>query len=321
MSTDTRRSCVITGGAGFIGSQLADNLLAQGHAVTAIDNLSWGKRDFLAHNLSNPGYTFIDVDLLDTDALLAKFPDNVDVVFHLAANSDIMRGTVEPAIDLKNTTIATFNLLDTMRLRGVKQIFYTSGSGVYGDVGDTFTDENFSPLLPISMYGATKLAAEGMISAFVNLYDMQAWILRPANIIGPRATHGVIYDFINKLRANPKALSVFGDGQQSKSYLYVEDVIDAINLVWTKAHERINVYNIGSSSYITVTEIAEVVIDAMGLSGVELEYSGGARGWKGDVPVVRLDTSRIEALGWVTRFTSRQAVEQTVKDILETERA
>jgi len=319
MNTNKRCNCVITGGAGFIGSQLADNLLAQGHAVTAIDNLSWGKKDFLAHNLTNKNYTFLDVDLLDKHSLKDKFPADVDVVFHLAANSDIMRGTVEPEIDLNNTTIATFNLLDVMRTREIKQIFYTSGSGVYGDVGETFTDENFSPLLPISMYGATKLAAEAMISAFVNLYEMQAWILRPANIIGPRATHGVIYDFINKLKVNPRSLSVYGDGQQSKSYLYVDDVISAINLVWNKAREPINIYNISSHTYITVQEIAEIVIDSMGLSGTEILCSGGVRGWKGDVPVVRLDTSRIEALGWNTRFSSREAVQQTVKDILETE--
>jgi UDP-glucose 4-epimerase len=320
MRTDKRRNCVITGGAGFIGSQLADNLLAQGHKVTTIDNLSWGKKDFLVQNLANDDYTFLAVDLLDKPGLRDKFPAGVDVVFHLAASSDIMRGSVEPEIDLNNTTIATFNLLDLMRTREVKQIFFLSGSGVYGDVGDTFTYEDFSPLLPISMYGATKLSAEAMISAFVHLYDMQAWILRPANIIGPRATHGVIYDLINKLRADPKTLSVYGDGQQSKSYLYVDDVISAINLVWAKTREPINIFNIASNTYITVEEIAEIVIDSMGLSDTEILYTGGARGWKGDVPVVRLDTSRIEALGWRTRFTSREAVQQTVKDILESNR-
>jgi UDP-glucose 4-epimerase len=319
MSTSKRYHCVITGAAGFIGSQLADNLLEQNNVVTAIDNLSWGRKDFLAHNLSNSAYTFLELDLLDKRSLAEKFPADVDIVFHLAANSDIMRGTVEPELDFNNTTIATFNLLDAMRSRGVKQIFFTSGSGVYGDVGETFTDESFSPLLPISMYGASKLSAEAMISAFVNLYEMQAWVLRPANIIGPRATHGVIYDFINKLKANPKTLSVYGDGRQSKSYLYVDDVISAIDLVWTKAREPINVFNVSSDTYITVQEIAEIVIDAMGLTGTEIVYSGGDRGWKGDVPVVRLDTARIEALGWKTRFTSREAVQRTVADILGAE--
>jgi UDP-glucose 4-epimerase len=321
MSTDKRCNCVITGGAGFIGSHLADNLLDQGHKVTTIDNLSWGKKDFLSHNLPNHNYTFIDLDLLDKRSLRDHFPVGADVVFHLAANSDIMRGTVEPEIDLSNTTIATFNLLDLMRSREVKQIFFLSGSGVYGDVGETYTDETFSPLLPISMYGATKLSAEAIISAFVNLYEMQAWILRPANIIGPRATHGVIYDFINKLTANPRTLSVYGDGQQSKSYLFVDDLISAINLVWTQSREPINIFNVSSDSYITVQEIAEIVIDSMSLSDTEILYTGGVRGWKGDVPVVRLDTSKIEALGWRTQLTSRQAVQRTVEAILEAERA
>jgi UDP-glucose 4-epimerase len=314
------RICVITGGAGFIGSHLADNLLGQGHQVAAIDNLSWGKQSFFTHNLSNRDYTFLDVDLLDKPSLEEKFPESVDVVFHLAANSDIMRGTVEPEIDLNNTTIATFNLLDVMRSRQVRQIFFLSGSGIYGDVGETFTDENFSPLLPISMYGATKLSAEAMISAFVNLYEMQAWILRPANIIGPRATHGVIYDFINKLRSNNRFLSVYGDGHQSKSYLYVNDVISAINLVWSKTDEPINIFNVSSNTYISVREIAKIVVDSMNLIDTEILYTGGARGWQGDVPIVRLDTSRIEALGWRTRFTSREAVQQTVTDILESGR-
>jgi UDP-glucose 4-epimerase len=321
MSTDMPCNCVITGGAGFIGSQLADNLLQQGHKITAIDNLSWGKKDFLSHNLTNHDYTFIDLDLLDNQRVQNEFPTDVDIVFHLAANSDIMRGTVEPEIDLKNTTIATFNLLNVMRSREIRQIFFTSGSGVYGDVGETFTDEDFSPLLPISMYGATKLSAEAMISAFVNLYDMQAWILRPANIVGPRATHGVIYDFINKIKANPRTLTVFGDGEQSKSYLYVDDVISAINLVWAKAREPINIFNISSDSYVTVREIAEIVIDSMGLHDTEILYTGGSRGWRGDVPIVRLDTSRIEALGWRTRFSSREAVRRTVEVILEAQRA
>jgi UDP-glucose 4-epimerase len=321
MNPDKRSNCVITGGAGFIGSQLADNLLEQGHQVTIIDNLSWGKKDFLAHNLTNHAFTFLELDLLDKGSLQDKFPAGADAVFHLAASSDIMRGSVEPEIDLNNTTIATFNLLDRMRSLGIKQIFFLSGSGVYGDVGETYTDENFSPLLPISMYGATKLSAEAMISAFVHLYEMQAWILRPANIIGPRATHGVIYDLINKLRVNPKTLSVYGDGQQSKSYLYVDDVISAINHVWARTREPINIFNIASDTYITVQEIAEIVIDSMSLSDTEILYTGGARGWKGDVPIVRLDTSKIEALGWSPEFTSRQAVQRTVEAILEAERA
>lgn len=308
---------VVTGGAGFIGSQLADDLLSQGHEVIVFDNLSWGKKEFFQHNLKNKSYQFIKVGLLDKSKLLKSFPKNVDVVFHLAANSDIMRGTLEPAIDLKNTTIATFNLLDTMRLHGVKKVFFTSGSGVYGDVGSKFTSETFGPLLPVSMYGAAKLSAEALISSFVNLYDMQAWILRPANIIGPRATHGVVFDFINKLRKNPKELLVFGDGKQSKSYLYVADVIEAINIVWKKSNRQINLFNISSDSFISVSEIAKIVINEMGLKGVtKIKYTGGNRGWKGDVPIVRLDMTAIEKLGWKSKHTSHEATVETVRSLL-----
>jgi UDP-glucose 4-epimerase len=308
---------LITGGAGFIGSQLADYLLSEGHEVTVIDNLSWGKKEFLSHNFKNPKFKFIKLDLLDKNALTSAIRKATDTVFHLAANSDIMRGTIEPEIDLKNTTIATFNLLDSMVKKGIKKIFFTSGSGIYGDVGETYTDENFGPLLPISMYGATKLSAEGMISAFANLHDMQAWILRPANIIGPRATHGVIFDFINQLKENPKKLKVLGDGSQSKSYLYVSDVIDSVELVWKKSKEQVNIFNISSKTFVTVKEIAESVVKEMGLEKTKIEYSEGSRGWKGDVPIVRIDNRKIEDLGWKINYNSKEAVRKTIRVLLD----
>jgi len=308
--------CLVTGGAGFIGSQLADFLLDQGHEVSVIDNLSWGKKEFLSHNSKNPKFKFIKLDLLDKDSLTSAIQKDTDTVFHLAANSDIMRSTTDPEIDLKNTTIATFNLLEAMRAKRVKRIFFTSGSGIYGDVGDKYTDEAFGPLLPISMYGASKLSAEGMLSSFVNLFDMQAWILRPANIIGPRATHGVIFDFINQLKENPKELKVLGDGSQSKSYLYVSDVIAAIYLVWQKSKKPVNIYNIASDSFITVKGIADVVTEEMGLKSVKINYTGGTRGWKGDVPIVRLTNRKIENLGWKGNYTSKEAVRKTTRVLL-----
>jgi UDP-glucose 4-epimerase len=307
---------LITGGAGFIGSQLTDYLLSKGHEVTVIDNLSWGKKEFLSDNFKNTKFKFIKLDLLDKDNLTSAIRKDIDTVFHLAANSDIMRSTIDPEIDLKNTTIATFNLLDAMRIKRVKRIFFTSGSGIYGDVGDKYTDEAFGPLLPISMYGASKLSAEGMISSFVNLFDMQAWMLRPANIIGPRATHGVIFDFINQLKENPKKLKVLGDGTQSKSYLYVSDVINAVDLVWKKAKKSINIFNLASTSFITVSEIADIVIKEMDLKNVKMEFTGGNRGWKGDVPIVRLTNRRIEKLGWKSNYTSKEAVKKTVRVLL-----
>ncbi len=312
---------LVTGGAGFIGSQLTDHFLKQGHSVIVMDNLSWGKKEFLSHNFVNRRFTFIKLDLLDKAKLLKAFPSNIDTVFHLAANSDIKRGVENPETDFKNTTQVTFNVLEAMRKKSVKKIFYTSGSGVYGDVGKISTTESFGPLLPVSMYGATKLSAEAMISAFVNLFGFQAWILRPANIIGPRATHGVIFDFLIKLNKNPHKLEILGDGKQSKSYLYVSDVIDAIDLVWKKSKDKINLYNIASDSFITVTDIAKIIIKEMQLKNTKFQYTGGKVGWTGDVPVVRINNKKIEKLGWKSLHTSRQAVTKTVQILLDKTKA
>jgi len=309
------KKILITGGAGFIGSQLADYYLEKRYKVLVFDNLSWGKKEFFIHNKNNPKYKFIKLDLLDYDDLLKNLPKDIDTVFHLAANSDISRSAKDPEIDLKNTTIATFNVLSAMRMKKLKNIFYFSGSGVYGDVGNKYTSETFGPLCPVSMYGATKLSAEAMISAYAHLFDMRAWILRPANIIGPRATHGVIFDFINKLKKNSKKLVILGNGKQSKSYLYVEDVIEAVDLVWNKAKDRVNILNIASNSFITVTQIANEIIKQMGLKDTKLEYTGGNVGWKGDVPVVRIDNKKIERLGWKSKHTSKQAVRKTISDL------
>lgn len=313
------KKILITGGAGFIGSQLADYFLFKGFKVLVIDNLSWGKKQFFEHNLKNINYKFVELDLLNKKELNNLDLKNIDTVFHLAANSDISRSAKDPVIDLDNTTMATFNLLEKMRNNDIKKIFYFSGSGVYGDVGDKYTSERFGPLCPVSMYGATKLSAEAMISAYVNLFDMKAWILRPANIIGPRATHGVIFDFINQLKVHKNYLKILGDGKQSKSYLYVKDVIKAVDLVWNKANENINIYNIASKSFITVTEIAKEILKQMKLKNTKIEYTGGNIGWKGDVPVVRIDNHKINKLGWMEKFSSKQAVSHTISDLLKNE--
>lgn len=296
---------------------MADILLSRGHDVVNIDNMSWGKKEFIEHNLSNPHYTFIETDLLDYSTLVNHMKRDIDIVFHFAANSDIQRGGVDPTIDFNNTTQATFNVLQAMRVNGIEKILYTSGSGVYGDVGSTLTAETFGPLMPVSIYGATKLSAEGMISAFSNLFEIQAWILRPANIIGPRATHGVIFDFMNKLKKDPSQLQILGDGKQSKSYIYLEDVLNAIDIMLEKATDRINLFNLASPSHITVTEIAEAVIKGMGLKDVKLSYTGGNIGWKGDVPVVRLDCSKLKALGWECKYNSYDGVVKTVQELMK----
>lgn len=311
------KKILITGGAGFIGSHLIRRLLDKKYKVIVFDNLSLGRKEFLKPYLDNPRFSFVKLDLLDKEKLLNSMQDDTDTVFHLAANSDISLGAVDTSIDFKNTTIATYNLLEAMKVKKVKKIFYTSGSGVYGNAGSIYTKETFGPLFPVSIYAATKLSAEAFISAYTHLYDMQAWIVRPANIIGPRSTHGVIFDFIKKLRNNPKQLQILGDGKQSKSYIYIDDVLDAFFLIWEKGKKPISLYNLTSTDFITVTQIANIIIRMMGLLDVKLIYTGGNVGWKGDVPKVRLSQDLIKNLGWNPRYTTKSAVEQTVKDLLK----
>lgn len=307
---------IVTGGLGFIGSHLADRLLSLGNFVTIVDNFSSGRLQFLEKKLRNPRLKIIKTDLLDEKRLLNIFIGH-DFVFHLAANPDIAKGIDDPSLDFKQTIIATFNVLQAMRINSIKKIFYTSGSGVYGDLGERYSKEDFGPLLPVSMYGASKLSAEALISAFSHLFGFQAWIVRPANIIGPRATHGVIFDFINKLKNNPENLKILGDGKQSKSYLYVVDVINAIFLILNKAQERINLFNLASEDFIDVNSIANIIIEKMNLKRVKITYTGGPIGWKGDVPIVRINSEKIRKLGWFPKYNSKKAVEKTVEELLK----
>lgn len=310
---------LITGGAGFIGSQLTDFFLKKNYHVTVFDNLSWGKKEFLTHNFNNPKFRLVVADLLDEKKIIKNLSSKIDTIFHLAANSDIMRGAFDAEIDFKNTVIATFNLLQAMRKKNISKIFFISGSGIYGDVKNQSVKENYGPLFPISMYGATKLSAEAIISSFVNLYNIKAWILRPANIVGPRATHGVIFDFINQLKQHPKHLKILGDGNQKKSYLYVDDVLEGIDLIWKKANNSINVFNISSNTFITVNQIAKNIIKIMGLKNTTtISYTGGKRGWKGDVPIIRLNNQTLTRLGWKNSHTSTKAVLKTIKTLLKT---
>ncbi len=305
---------LVTGGAGFIGSHLVDSLLSQGHFVKVYDNLSGEGKDLLAHLENNKNFEFIQADLSDLKTLKVA-TKNIDMVYHLAANSDISKGIIDPRIDFKQTTKNTFNLLLAMRDNGIKKLFYTSGSGVYGDVGEVYTKESFGPLIPVSMYGATKLSAEAMIYAFSNFYDIQTWVLRPANIIGPRLTHGVIFDFVRRLKKDPKKLEILGDGNQSKSYLYVLDVIKGINLAVSKAKKKINIFNIASNSFITVNEIADIITEEMKISP-KRSWTGGKIGWKGDVAKVRINNNKIIKLGWKPEYNSKEAVRKTVRVVL-----
>ena len=308
--------CFITGGAGFIGSNITNILISEGHSVTIYDNFISGKEEFIKHHYKNPLFKCVKGDLLDKDKLIEAIKDH-DIVFHFAANPDIAKSMIETDLDLRLGIIATYNVVEAMRLNGVKKIAYSSGSGVYGDVGLTPTPEDFGPLLPISMYGASKLGAEGVISAFCNMFDMQAYIFRFANVVGGKQTHGVGYDFIKKLRKDPTTLEILGDGTQSKSYIHVSDVIDAILFVIKNSKDKVNLFNVATDDYITVSDIANIVVKEMGLKDVKFQYTGGKRGWKGDVPVVRFDLTKIHKFGWKSKYNSSEAFRLSIKNLLE----
>jgi len=305
----------VTGGAGFIGSVLVEKLLAEGDEVTVYDNLSSGKEELIKQHFSNPRFEFIKGDTLDLDKL-KKTVKGHDLVFHLAANPDIAKGAIQTDLDLKEGAIATYNVLEAMRVNGVRKIVFTSSSAVYGDQEHAVTSESFGPLLPISFYGAGKLAGEALVSAFCNMYDVQGWIFRFANITGRNSTHGVTFDFIKKLRKDQKELEILGDGTQSKSYIYVDDCVDAMLFIMKKSNEKINLYNICSEDFIDVKSIADIIVKQIGLKDVKYRFTGGRGGWKGDVPKVRMDGTKLKKLGWTPKLTSKGAIEKTVSWIL-----
>jgi UDP-glucose 4-epimerase len=306
----------ITGGAGFIGSHMTDRLLREGHQVTVFDNLSSGTESRIAHHMKDKNFRFVKGNLLKKQEV-AKAMKGHDFVIHFASNPDIAKALKQPDIDLKLGILTAFNVLDAMRVNGIGKIAFPSGSGVYGDVGSTYTKESFGPLLPISMYGASKLSVEALICAFCSQYDMQGWIFRFANIIGPRQTHGVTLDFVKKLKANPAELRILGDGTQSKSYVYVSEIIDAMLFCISRSKHRVNLFNVASADFISVNEIAKIAMEELGLRKVQLKYTGGNRGWKGDVPIVRLDVTKLNKLGFKVKMTSEQAVRKAVRDVIK----
>ena len=303
----------VTGGAGFIGSHLVDRLLGDDrNKVTVYDNLSSGNEEFLAHHKSNRRLVFIKGDLLDEKALAEAIRGH-DFVHHLAANPDIRLGTARPETDLRQGTVATFNLLEAMRRAGIRKVAFSSSSVVYGEASRVPTPEDYGPLIPISLYAAAKLGAEGLITAYCHSFDMQAWIFRFANVIGPRSTHGVIFDFINKLRKDPEQLEILGNGKQRKAYLTVDDCIDAMLFIVGHAKDTVNIYNLGCEDQVNVTRIAEIIVEEMGLGNVTFRFTGGERGWKGDVRSMQLAIDRLKALGWSPRTTSEEAVRAAVR--------
>lgn len=306
----------VTGGAGFIGSNLCGFLLQRGYGVTAYDNLLLGRREFLKDYKGNPRFTFVKADLLNRKRLFKELAGH-DCVFHMAANSDIGRGAEHTDLDFNLGTVATYNVLEGMRLKGIREIVFASTSAVYGDRPRIMpTPEDYGPLFPISFYGASKLACEALISAFAHNYGIRAWIYRFANILGRNGTHGAAFDFVTRLRRDPARLNVLGDGKQAKPYLHVLDCIEGIWCGYEHVNEDINCFNLSVDGATTVGRIAELVVKETGLKKVEIEYTGGERGWRGDVAQVRLDGSKLAALGWKASRSSDEAVALGVKELV-----
>jgi UDP-glucose 4-epimerase len=310
----------VSGGAGFIGSHLLRSLLAESgvERVVIFDNFSSGQMSYIQENASDPRVEVVKADLKELGAV-APAMAGCDTVFHLAANPDIAKAVTQPDIDFWEGTYLTQNILEAMRVSGARRIIYTSGSGVYGENPEVAFAEDYGPCLPISTYGASKLACEGLIASYCHMFGLIGRAFRFANVVGPRQTHGVGYDFIRRLKADPKRLRVLGDGTQRKSYIHVEDVLRAIRVADRQATGKYDVFNVATDDYITVREIADLAVKASGLTPGQTtyEFTGGDRGWKGDVPIVRFDCSKIKGLGWQAHRTSAEAVSAAMKAMRE----
>ena len=310
---------LLTGGAGFIGSHLTDKLLEKEHNVIVFDNLSLGRLSNLENAQKNSNFKFIKGDILDKEYFFDVFKNNdFDVVFHLAANSNIAKSHTNPNVDFENTFITTYNTLLAMKNFGVKKLVFASTSAIYGETTEALT-EKYGPLFPVSHYGASKLASEAYISSFCENYGIQSWIVRFPNVVGERSTHGVIRDFIKKLKKTPEKLEVLGNGEQYKPYLYVKDLIDAILFVYENTNEKLNYFNLGVETRTKVKDIARMVIEEMGLDA-QIQYTGGDRGWIGDVPEFNYNLDKIHKLGWSAKNTSDEAVRKAIKYILEVDK-
>lgn len=312
---------LITGGAGFIGSHFTDRLLADPavRAVTLYDNFSSGKEWHFEHHLKDPRLRLVRGDVRDLARLRAAIEGH-DVVIHLASNPDIARAATEPSVDFDEGTFLTHQVLEAMRTDPeARRIIYTSGSGVYGDLGETEVHEDHGPLLPISTYGASKLAGEALISAYCHLFGFSGRVFRLGNVVGPRQTHGVGLDFIRRLTEDPNTLKILGDGKQSKSYIHVADVVDAALLADQQVGTGFHVYNVATEDHLTVRRIADLAVECLGkeVGETRYEFSGGSRGWKGDIPVVRMNTRRMRSLGWSNKLSSEEALRSSLALLLD----
>ena len=311
----------VSGGAGFIGSHLIAHLLRLDHveSVVVYDNFSSGTVQHLRGSVADPRLRVVDADIKHLGELTSSM-HGCDVVFHLAANPDIAKAARQPDIDFWEGTYLAQHVLEAMRINGVRHIFYTSGSGVYGERADIAFSENYGPCLPISTYGASKLACEALICSYSHMFDFVGRAFRFANVVGPRQTHGVGYDFVRRLRQDPSQLHILGDGSQRKAYIYVDDVLDAIFLVHSSVADDVpfDVFNVATDDYLTVNQIADLAVAEMSLEKHAVKYlhTGGDRGWKGDVPKIFFDVSKIKALGWHSSRSSTQAIRDSLRAMI-----
>ena len=316
----TMRKVLVTGGAGFIGSHLVDALMVRGDEVCVSDNLSTGSLENVRHWLNSPNFTFIMGDLLNPIDLEKLKIERYSLIFHFAGNPKVKIGSTEPDIHFQQNIVATHNLLELVRKTGTQPTMaFASTSTIYGEASRIPTPEDYAPLKPISTYGASKLACEALITAYAYTYGFKAVIYRLANIVGPRSRHGVIYDFIQKLKRNPEELEILGDGSQTKSYLHIRDCVDAILLGLENSAEQVEIFNVGSEDQVDVKTIAQIVIEEMKLKNVKPVFTGGVeggRGWKGNVKNMLLDITRLKRLGWKPRLNSKQAVMEAAKSLI-----
>lgn len=305
---------MVIGGAGFIGSHLCDALLEEKNEVVCVDNFSLGTRENIAHLSGHERFTFYEADASNLEQLDNVFArEDIDYVFHMAANSDIQASAANPDIEYRNTYTTTYCALSCMRKYNVNRLFFASTSAVYGDKQDQILDENTPRLEPVSYYGAAKLGSEALISAFSYMNNIHSLVFRFPNVVGPRLTHGVIFDFMHKLMANPHSLQILGDGRQTKPYIYVSDLITAIMQLKNTVKHGMSLYNVGTDGSTSVTSIADIVCGEMQLKDVEYVYTGGESGWKGDVPRFSYCTDKIHRAGWKAKYTSDEAVRKTVR--------
>ncbi|NHW44438.1 MAG: SDR family NAD(P)-dependent oxidoreductase [Candidatus Verstraetearchaeota archaeon] len=308
---------LVTGGAGFIGSHLVDRLVSEGWRVRVLDNFSTGRMENVEHHVNSQVVEVVRGDLKDLEVVKSAV-DGVDAVFHFAANPEVRVSTTNPGIHFNENVVATFNLLEAMRREGVRELVFASSSSVYGEPDEIPVGEE-APVRPVSVYGASKAACESLIHAYSKLYGIRAVILRYANVVGPRLKHGVVYDFVVKLKRSPSELEVLGDGKQVRSYVHVEDAVEATMMAWRESDNHFEVYNVASEDWITVDEVADEVMKAMGLSDVRKVYRPLLHGvgWLGDVKRVALRIDKLKALGFKPSMSSREAVRATAKKLVE----